>query len=112
MVRVQEIGNEIVQDLRNLRLPSIHSINLDDWGSYTGGIVIHLDMERNVGKYWFKNHQRPLRTISAKVRGILKRYENQGKISGFYVDSPEATYDPYGGYDGYENDYIMISYTI
>ena len=113
--RIQEVGEEIVREIKNLKHPFIADAHLDDFSDYSGRIFVDLKMEKNIGKYWFENHEKPLRSISTAIHSICKRMEKEGKATCNSFEMPKATYSTnYGfkSFDGYDMNDIAFDYDI
>jgi len=105
----RSVGKAIEKEVNESKIPYVTEAILDDFNEYSGRIFIGLKMTRNMGKYWFEPPgSKPLRSISASVRGILKKYP----IDVYGWETPNATYDSFGEFDGYDKDYIQFDYDV
>ena len=111
---VQKVGRRIVVALKKKRIPYVKDIILDDFNSSSGRIFIELIMEsmtdsRGNMKYFFAYGDKPMRSISAQVRAVIKSIQG---ISVYNYESPKRTYDSYGEYDGYDRNTIQFDYAV
>lgn len=108
---VQDMGEFIAVQINKADIPHIRLAFLDDFNKYSGQIVIPLVMEYSIGGYYFEDGGRHLRSISSKIRGILKQIERDYPVHTYNWEPPKAQYDDFG-FDGYDGDYIMFDYDI
>jgi hypothetical protein len=107
---VKEMGEFIAIQINKEEIPYVRMAYLDDFNKYSGQIVIPLVMDCSLGECYFEGGGRHLRSISAKVRGILKRIEKEYPVETYNWEPPESTYDEFGEFDGYDTDFIMFDY--
>jgi hypothetical protein len=107
---VKEIGEEIVREITSRKIPHVDHASLDDFSDTSGRIFVKLKMHKNIGKYWFDSHEKPLRSISNQLHAVCRKMEKEGKASCNSWDVPQPTYDPYGGFDGYNEHYVSFDF--
>jgi len=119
-MRVKEIGEEIVSEIKKLNNPYIEDAILDDFNDYSGQIYVDLAMkESGVGItkpiYRFEKNIKPLRKISRELHSICKKLYDDEKAVCYNFQMPKASYEKmYWGNEflGYDQDYIMFDYDI
>lgn len=109
---VKIIGKQLVNDINSIDNKWINEAELDDYDSHSGKIIVYLNMRKSTG-YIFDNYtNRPLRKISAQIRGVIKKHKH-AELN--FMESPKSryvTHDYQKSWEGYDKNYIVIDFEI